>query len=87
MSPTNGKAPMAKEPVFLEVHVTPDARDPGVKRMDDGTFEVRVDERAERGRANKRLLDIMSRHLGVPRSKLVLVRGAKSRYKTIMVAA
>ncbi len=72
--------------LFLKVHVVPNARQASVVRMDDATFEVRVDERAERGRANRRLLELMSEHLGVPRSKLALVRGATSRDKTVMLA-
>lgn len=66
--------------------MVPNARKASVVRIDGESFEVKVDERAERGRANKRLLEIMAEHLGVPKSKLVLVSGAKSRDKVVMVA-
>ncbi len=69
----------------LKVRVVPNARRASVVKMDDKTFEVKVDGRAERGRANRRLLEIMSEYLGVPKSKLVLVSGARSRDKTVMV--
>ncbi len=70
---------------LLKVHVVPNAKRASVVKIDGQTFEVKVDERPERGRANKRLLEIMSEHLGVPKSKLVLVSGAGSRDKTIML--
>ena len=72
--------------MLLKVHVAPNAREAGVVRVDDTTLEVKVDERAERGRANRRLLVIVSDYLGVPKSKLTLVAGARSRDKTILVA-
>ncbi|MDG7009045.1 MAG: DUF167 domain-containing protein [Nitrososphaerota archaeon] len=71
--------------MLLRVHVAPNAREAGVVRVDDTTLEVKVDEEAERGRANRRLLEIMSDYLGVPKSKLKLVAGARSRDKTILV--
>lgn len=71
--------------LFLKVHVVPNARDAGVVKIDLDTLEVRVDARAERGRANKRLLELVSEYLGVPRSKVMLVAGARSRDKTILV--
>ncbi len=86
MSRINRKAQAGKNPVFLEIRVTTNAREPRVTRIHDRTYEVMVDERAERGRANGRLIELMSLHLGVPKSKLVLVKGARSRDKTIMSA-
>ncbi|MGD1055451.1 MAG: DUF167 domain-containing protein [Nitrososphaerales archaeon] len=71
--------------MLIRVHVTPNAREASVTRVDESVFEVRVDERAVHGRANKRLLEIMAKHLGVPKSRIFIVRGAKTRDKTIEV--
>jgi uncharacterized protein (TIGR00251 family) len=71
--------------MLIRVHVTPNAREVGVTKVDESAFEVRVDETAIHGRANKRLLEIMARHLGVPKSKISIVRGAKTRDKIIEV--
>ena len=73
--------------MLLKVHVVPNARKAEVVRIDDGTLEVRVDESPERGRANKRLLEIISDYLRVPKSKVTLVAGARTRDKTILVAS
>lgn len=73
--------------MLLKIHVVPNARRAEVARLDDGTLEVRVDERPERGRANKRLLEIIAGYLRVPKSKVTLVAGARSRDKTVLVAS
>ncbi len=73
--------------MLIRVHVTPNAREVSVTKVDESVFEVRVDERAIHGRANKRLLEIMAKHLGVPKSKVFIVRGAKTRDKIIEVVS
>ncbi len=69
----------------IEVHVAPNAREPGVAKSDEGRYEVRVDERPDRGRANKRLVEILSDYFGVPKSRVVIVRGSKSRDKVVEI--
>lgn len=71
--------------MLVKVHVTPNARAPLVVKVDESDLEVRVDERAEGGAANKRLLEILSEHYGVPRSSIAIVRGTKSRDKVLAV--
>jgi uncharacterized protein (TIGR00251 family) len=73
--------------MFIRVHVTPNARGVRVTKVDESVFEVRIDERAIDGRANKRILEIMANHLGVPKSKVSIVRGAKTRDKIIEVVS
>jgi uncharacterized protein (TIGR00251 family) len=73
--------------MLIRVHVTPNAREVSVAKVDESFFEVRVDERAIHGRANKRLLEIMAKHLGVPKSKVFIVRGAKTRDRIIEVVS
>ncbi len=71
--------------MLIKVHVTPNAREISVTKVDESAFEVRVDERAVHGRANKKLVEIMAEHLGVPKSRVLIVRGAKTRDKIIEV--
>jgi len=55
-------------------------------RVSEVHFEVRVGETAAvGGRANKRLLEILAEHFKVPRSRISILRGAKSRDKTVQV--
>ena len=48
-------------------------------------FEVKVDEREEGGRANKRLLEILAEHFNIPKSRVSIIRGTKSRNKTVQM--
>jgi uncharacterized protein YggU (UPF0235/DUF167 family) len=68
---------------LLRLKVTAGARTEGVEPQEDGSFKVRVRVKAEKGRANARVLEVLAEHLGVAKSRLELVRGAASREKLV----
>jgi len=49
---------------------------------EDGILKVRVKERAEKGEANKALIDLLEKHFN---AKVVLLKGFTSRRKLISV--
>ena len=71
--------------MLIRVHVTPNAKEARVVKVGDDSFEVRVDERAVNGRANKRLLEILSKHFVVPKSRIFITKGMRSRDKIVQV--
>jgi uncharacterized protein len=56
-----------------------------VTKLDETNFEVRVDEIAQGGQANKRLLEILSSYFKVPKSRIRIVGGSKSRDKVVEI--
>ncbi len=65
--------------------MTPNAREARVVKVSEDYFEVRVDERAVGNRANKRLVEILSEHFNIPKSRITILTGIKTRNKTIQV--
>ena len=63
--------------------MTPNFKESNVVKVDETALDVRMDERA----ADRRLLEMLSEHFGVPKSRMAIVRGAKSKDKIIEVAA
>ena len=53
----------------------------------DGGFEirVRVTEPPERGKANREVVKLLARELGIAPNALEIVRGAGSRRKTVRI--
>ncbi|HYA49368.1 MAG TPA: DUF167 domain-containing protein [Burkholderiales bacterium] len=68
---------------ILSVKVQPRSKAPGVERLPDGSFRVRVQAAPDRGRANQEVLDRLAGFLGVPPSRLTIVRGEGSSHKWI----
>jgi uncharacterized protein (TIGR00251 family) len=73
--------------MLVHVHVTPNSREARVTKVGEASLDVKVDEKAVGGRANKRLVEILSDYFKVPRSRISIVRGAKSRDKIVVVRA
>lgn len=70
---------------LLSVRVHPSARRAKVEVLGPGAYKVHVAAPPEKGRANQEVLAALATHLGVPVSRLRLVRGASSRIKVVAV--
>ena len=57
----------------------------GVIQIEPDKFEVRVNVLPIEGRANKRIIELLSKFLGVPKSKLELINGEKSKVKVFKI--
>ena len=71
--------------MLIRVHVTPNAREARVVKVSNDYFEVRVDERAVDGRANKRLLEILAEHFKIQKSRISILKGTRTRTKLVQV--
>lgn len=71
---------LAREGATIAVRVTPNARKPGME-LKDGRVLIRVSEPPEAGRATEAARAALAKAMGVPKSRLSLVRGATSREK------
>ncbi|MBI3395447.1 MAG: DUF167 domain-containing protein [Spirochaetia bacterium] len=67
----------------IQVTVKPGSKKPGVEKNPDGSYVLRVRERAQEGKANQAVIEAMAEVLGVPKSRLQIVRGETARQKTL----
>ena len=68
----------------IEIQVRPNAgRNRIVTR--GGAVKVYVSAAPEKSRANKAVIEVMARHLGVPKGAISIVSGERSRTKLLMV--
>jgi len=70
---------------LLEVKVQPRSKAPGVEKLADGTYRVRVRAAPERGRANREVVERLAEFLDVPPSRLSVVRGGTSSTKWVKI--
>jgi uncharacterized protein YggU (UPF0235/DUF167 family) len=66
---------------ILTVKAQPRSKTPGVEELGQDRFRVRVRSAPEKGLANAEVIERLASHLGVPPSRLKLVRGAASPQK------
>ena len=73
------------EGVVLPVRAQPGARRSEIRGLQDGMLKVSVTQIAEKGKANKALVEVLAKGLGLRRSQLALLSGETSSHKRFLV--
>ena len=69
----------------IEVKVKPNSKKEGVELQPDGLIIVKVNTPPIEGKANKRVIELLAEYLDIPKSKIVLKIGLKSKIKKFEV--
>jgi len=70
---------------FIQVKVTTKAKSEGVEEISPDMYKVRTTEAPEKGKANARVTELLSKHLNIPRYKIYLKSGQTSRDKIFVI--
>ena len=73
------------EGVVLPVRAQPGAKRNEIRGEQDGMLKVSVTQIAEKGKANKALVEVLAKGLGLRRSQFVLLSGETSSHKRFLV--
>jgi uncharacterized protein (TIGR00251 family) len=68
----------------ISVRVKPNMKEEKVEKVDK-VFAVYVKEPAKEGRANKSVVELLSKYFKIPKSKIVILSGMKSKQKIIEI--
>ncbi|MBI3964388.1 MAG: DUF167 domain-containing protein [Chloroflexi bacterium] len=69
----------------LDVRVQPGAKRESVTAQPDGSLRVSVRAPALEGRANRAVEELLAKTLGIPRSRVRIIRGESARQKVVEV--
>jgi uncharacterized protein (TIGR00251 family) len=70
---------------ILDVKVTPGASKNEILDVREGRLRVKIAAAPEDGKANAALLSFLAETLGIAKKEITLIRGEKSRQKTVAV--
>lgn len=65
----------------IKVKVKPNSRENSIKEIEKNYYEVRVSVPPEKGKANEKVIELISKHLKIPKSRIELISGAASKEK------
>lgn len=71
--------------IAIEVKVIPGASCDKVLSVSSSSCKVYLRAKALEGKANEALLRVLGEHFGVPKSRIKIVRGEKSRNKLVEI--
>lgn len=76
---------MAGMTMRLRIKVNSNAQSESVRKLDDGSLQIRTRAPASKGKANKRVLELLGEYLDTAPSDLEIVAGHSSPVKHIAV--
>jgi uncharacterized protein (TIGR00251 family) len=74
--------------VLVNIEVKPQSKAAGIEGIDDWRkyIKVRIKAKAQKGKANKELIQLLSSKLSLSPSNFIIVNGLKSTRKTIKIS-
>ncbi len=69
----------------IRVKAKPNSRVEAVKQIENDYYEIKVSVPPEKGKANKRIIELLSKHLKIPKSNITIIRGEASKEKIFNV--
>ena len=68
----------------LTVRVIPNAKKTQILK-EEGILKVKIDAPPSEGRANKRLVEVLADYFSVPKTRVEILRGIRSRNKIVQI--
>ena len=65
--------------------VKPNSKKEEVKKVDSTHFEIRIKAAPQEGKANSAVIKAMAEYLDIPKSRIKIVLGEKSKHKTLEI--
>jgi hypothetical protein len=75
----------SKQGILLEVHLVPRAARDEIVGLHGGALRVRVNAPPAKGAANAALVELIAQQLGIPKQRIQIVSGERSRHKTLAI--
>jgi hypothetical protein len=69
----------------IEIHLQPGAKRNEIVGLREGVLYAKVTALPQKGQANRALVELLARTLGIPKSNVEIIRGQSSRSKVIAV--
>jgi hypothetical protein len=69
----------------ITVQVKPNARKDEVQVREDGTYLVKVSAPPIEGRANEKLVEVLSEHFGKPKRCFQILSGSRGKHKIVEI--
>ncbi|MBZ0203548.1 MAG: DUF167 domain-containing protein [Ignavibacteria bacterium] len=69
----------------IKVKVKPNSRENSIIEIEKNYYEVRVSVPPEKGKANEKVIELISKHLKIPKSHIDLISGAASKDKVFII--
>jgi len=76
---------MQKEQSKIFVQVQPNTKKDEIVSFEDGILRVKISTPPVKGKANKQLIEFLSKKMKIPKSDIMIEKGATSKRKKLVI--
>ncbi|MHA1380338.1 MAG: DUF167 domain-containing protein [Candidatus Helarchaeota archaeon] len=69
----------------IQILVKTNSKKQEIQKISVASYEIWLKSKPERGKANKELIKLLSKYFEVPQNQIQIIRGLKSKNKTIII--
>ena len=69
----------------IKIKVIPKSSINSLEQLKNGELRARITDPPEKGKANRTLIRLLSRHFGVAKSRIFFICGEKASHKTVEI--
>ena len=70
---------------IVRIYVRPNSSETKIEGLYNKNIKIKLASPPEKGKANKELIDLISRTTGISKSRIKIISGITSNYKTIRI--
>lgn len=70
---------------IVRIYVRPNSSETKIEGLYNKNIKIKLASPPEKGKANKELIELLSRTIGISKSKIKITSGITSNYKTIRI--
>lgn len=71
--------------MILSIKVVPNSKKLEIIKLSEENYKIKLDEKSAGGRANIRLIEVLSEYFKVKKSSIKIMKGRKSRDKIVEI--
>lgn len=72
--------------MILSVRIVPNSKKMEIIKLSENNYKIKLDERAVKGKANSKLVEVLPDYFNVKKSSINIVKGIKGRDKIVKIS-
>lgn len=72
--------------MLIKLKVKPNSRKNEITEIGENYYEARVSVPPEKGKANRRVIELLSEYFRIPKSRITIIRGETGKEKVIEIS-
>jgi uncharacterized protein (TIGR00251 family) len=71
--------------MFLSIKIIPNSKKLEIEKLNETSYRIKLNAPPRKGKANEKLIEVLSKYFNVPKSSVAIATGSKHRNKIVEI--